>query len=492
MNHSLLEKTRGGGLSVIALSTLLFASCTVSYDPETFDPGVSNTTLKSPEVTIASNPDGSKSVLTWPVVYGASGIKISLYNVDDANNPVPVIVDTIIDGSTAELPRVEDTYYKLVVQSLGNTKYNNKDSETAEIAFNSWVPKINETAIPAGTDLYQWFSDNAALVEAQTEEFSVELQAGAEYTMSQAITLGSVPFVLYANSKTTNATIKMGQTAGITTEAGVKLKFLTFDCTDMTDKNTSIIALKKEPTIEKVAASSNPSWNLASTQPIVLNHVYTKDLKSHLVWSNNVCWTVNTILLRNCIIGLDQKAQKANGGNSIDMSYGFVYNLTVENSTVYSTTSLSSSDNGAFFVICSNRPQQYLNGAFPTSQYNYLNTTWYNISKSASGKSVAMFSYGRLKGQNCHTTITKNNIFVDCSSNRVVRLGITQGQNGGMKTEFANNCYWYDGADTGGNDWDKGDRVTFDPQLTQTAEGYFTVGGAEVKAAKCGDPRGLE
>lgn len=490
MKHMFSEKMHGC-MGAVATGTLLLASCTISYDPETFDPGVSNTTLKSPEVTVASNPDGSKSVLTWPVVYGAGGIKISLYNVDDANNPIPVVVDTIIDGSKAELPRQEDTYYKLVVQSLGNTKYNNKDSETAEISFNSWVPKINETTLPAGTDLYQWFTDNASLVESQTAEFSVELQAGAEYTMSQPITLGSVPFVLYANSKTTNATIKMGKTASIITEAGVKLKFLTFDCTEMTDKSTSIIALKKEPTIEKVAASSNPSWNLAATQPIVLNHVYTKGLQSHLIWGNNVqFWTVNTILVRNCIIGVDQAAQLANKANSIDLTNGFVYNLTVENSTVYSTTSISGK--GGYFVVTSNRPQQYLNGAFPTSQYEYLNTTWYNMNKASSGKKIGMFDYSRLKGQSCHTTVVKNNIFVDCSSNQVARASILQGQTNGMKTEFANNCYWYDGADTGGNDWNQQDRVSFDPQLTQTAEGYFTVGGAEVKAAQCGDPRGLE
>jgi len=104
-----------------------------------------------------------------------------------------------------------------------------------------------------------------------------------------------------------------------------------------------------------------------------------------------------------------------------------------------------------------------------------------------------MFSYGRLKGQSCCTTIVKNNIFVDCSSDRVERGAILQGQNGGMITEFANNCYWYDGAEGKlTSTWGKDDRVSGDPALVQTDEGWYKVNGAEVKAAGCGDPSGLE
>lgn len=475
-----------------ALSLCILASgCTDSFDPESFSSGVTNTTLNAPEVSARSNADGTKTIVEWPVVMGAGGVKLSLYNVDDAANPIPIVVDTIIDGSTAELPRTEDTYYKLTIQALGNEKYSNTESEVKEFSFSSWVPKINETPLEPGTDIAQWFKDNAELVAAQTEEFSVELAGNGEYTMSDVVNLGQVPFVLYSKDKENKALIKMGAYSGFSIETGIKLKYVDFDCTEMTADTASIILLPKEPVKEKFAATSNPSWNIDGTTPVVLQNVSVKNLQTHLIWTSNVCWTVNTILLDNCVMGLDQVVMKSNGGNMIDMSYGFVYNLKLRNSTFYSTTSLS--ENGAFLVVMSQRPQQYLNGTFPTCQFEYLNNTFVNCNKGKSGDSKYMFSYGRLKGQKVCTTIVKNNIFVDCSSNRVARGAILQGQNGGMITEFANNSYWYDGAQTDAAvDWNKGDRVTGDPALEQTEHGWYKVNGAEVKAAGCGDPRGLE
>lgn len=490
-NHLFLRGKTCGGLTVMAC-VLLACGCTDSIDPETFTPGVTNTTLSAPEVTARSNADGSKTIVEWPVVMGAGGVKLSLYNVDDAANPVPVVVDTVIDGSTAELPRTEDTYYKLTIQALGSEKYNNTESEVKEYSFSSWVPKINDNPLEPGTDITKWFNEHADLVAAQTEEYSVELAGNGEYTMSGQVDLGQVPFVLYSKDKEHKAVIKMDSLAGFITETGIKLKYVEFDCAGMLNPSSSIILFPKEPLKEKYPAAKNPSWNIDGTTPVVLQSVRVKNLTTHLIWTSNVCWTVNTILVDNCVIGVDQVAMAAAKGNTIDMSYGFVYNLKLRNSTFYSTTELAS--NAAFFVIMSQRPHQYLDGTFPTCQFEYLNNTFVNCTKGGkSGDSKYMFSYGRLKGQSCCTTIVKNNIFVDCSSNRVVRGGIMQGQNGGMITEFANNCYFYGGAEPDAStDWDKGDHVHGDPALVQTDEGWYKVNGAEVKAAGCGDPRGLE
>ena len=118
--------------------------------------------------------------------------------------------------------------------------------------------------------------------------------------------------------------------------------------------------------------------------------------------------------------------------------------------------------------------------------------TVYHVTKSASGRSQGFANWGRLKGQKCAYVNVHNNIFVDCSSNRVVRQSFLQGQNGGMIFTFEKNCYWYNGASAGNNDWDQKDRIDFDPQLTQTEEGYFKVGNPEVINAGIGDPKGLE
>lgn len=87
------------GLSAI----LLFVSCAKGFDDnETFSGGVTNAQLESPEnisFSTLTNADGSESLkLTWPVVMGAGGFKVNVYNMNDPVNPVAVIADSIVDG----------------------------------------------------------------------------------------------------------------------------------------------------------------------------------------------------------------------------------------------------------------------------------------------------------------------------------------------------------------------------------------------------------
>ena len=490
----------------LATSLFLFGSCTVGLHEEgEFNPGVSNTTLSAPEVTARASADGSKTELSWPIVMGAGGYELTLYNINNPDNPQVVVVEKItesseegvpdkvettvyenyfVDGSNVSVPRYEDTNYKLVIKTLGNEKYNNKDSEPKEVLFTSIVPKLNETPIPAGTDLTQWFAENQALVDAQTEEFALELTGGETYTMSGPIDLDNHLFTLRSSDKINLPTIEMEATAGFVTEAGLKIKYVNLDCTNMTDDKASIIALNPTPTF----AMTVKHYLIDSSTPFAIQNCNIKNLSRRLFWDSGTKYVPYTILISNSIIGLDQAAQKKKSVQTIDLANSFCFNFTLQNSTVYSTTAGTS-----FFVQYngSEKPSNILNGIYPTCTISYLNNTMVNITKGSSGGSNYMTSYGKLKGQKECTTIVKNNIFVDCSCNRVIRGAFMQGQNGGMIVAFENNCYWYNGAEPGGTDWDKSDRVSFDPQLTQTTEGYYTVGGVEVKTAGCGDPRGL-
>ena len=117
-------------------------SCTQGIDPESFDPGVSNTQLTAPTITAVSSADGSETILSWPVVMGAGGFQMSLYNINDEQKPIAIFEDSIIDGCQCSVPRAEDTNYKLEVKTLGNDKYNNLASEVSEFKFTTFVWRI--------------------------------------------------------------------------------------------------------------------------------------------------------------------------------------------------------------------------------------------------------------------------------------------------------------------------------------------------------------
>lgn len=476
-NKHLFSHRKTHGL-LLAAGLFLFYSCTQSIDEDNFDPGVHDTTLAPPAITASANADGTKTVLSWPVVMGAGGIKLSLYDINEPSNPVAVVTDTIIDGSTCEFPRAEDTNYKLLVQALGNKKYNNKDSEETEFLFTSIVAKINEAPIPAGTDLTQWFAENRTLIEAQTEEFAVELTGGETYTMSGSVHLGSHLFTLRSSDKNNLPTIEMGTTAGFVTETGLKIKHINWDCTNMTDKSSSIIAYAKEPTIAK----TQNHYLIPKGFPIVLQNCYVKNLKTHIFYDNDAAWAVYTQIIKNCVIELDQKTMDNNNANVAHNNTGFCFDFEVLNSTIYSTTASSKT----FLVSYSGtRPNQICNGMYPTNDIKILNSTFVNVSNKN-----YIANYGRLAGQKmCQLTIS-DCIFVDSSNNAVAR-GFMANGNDNMTWSITNCCYWYNGqvGDTGRP---RGTRVEADPQLTQTPEGIYKVGGAEVRAAGIGDPRGLE
>lgn len=473
---------------LFATGIFLFGSCTQAIDGSNFDSGVHNTTLNPPTITAIANADGSKTVLSWPVIMGAGGIKMSLYDINEPSVPIAIVTDTIIDGSTCELPRAEDTNYKLVVKAIGNEKYNNKDSEETEFLFTSIVPKINATPIPAGTDISQWFADNKTLIEAQTEEYAIELIGGAEYIMTDEIELGNVLFNLRSDSKVNNATIKMGENAGFITETGIKMKYVNFECSGMTGDNSSILKFSKNHSYDLTAKH----YLIGSGKSVVFQNCNIKGLVTRMIWDQKEPYVFDNMLIKKCIIEQDQNAQLAKGAHTIELSNSFPMTFALEGSTVYSTTSTAKGKYVYFVAYMSDRPQNLVNGLYPTCTINWFNNTMVNMTKSTSGQKQGFANWGKLKGQKVCIMNVRNNIFVDCSGNYVVRQSFTQGQQTGMVQSYEKNCYWYNGASTGSVDWNMNDRVDFDPQLTQTAEGIYKVGGAEVKAAGIGDPRGLQ
>ena len=146
-------------LATVVVGAWLMTSCADTYDGnDTFESDVRNTQLASPaegDITITPNTDGDQMTIAWPVVYGAGGYEVVLYDLSDPNTP---LVNTTVDGCSLTTSREEDVNYRLAIRTLGNEKLNNTAAvQATEKLFNTFEASF--AAIPEG-DLYEWFVQN--------------------------------------------------------------------------------------------------------------------------------------------------------------------------------------------------------------------------------------------------------------------------------------------------------------------------------------------
>ena len=172
-------------LALTGASALLLASCAKDgFDDESFEAGVSNTQVSAVQadaITITPSADGKTQTISWPVVMGAGGYRVSLI---DTNNPSePVINDSIVDGCSVTGKREEDMNYKVTILALGNTKKGNSDaSEAAAKEFSTFTATF--ATIPAGANLNEWFAQNPTPADSVGVNLNYDLEAGKEYTLS--------------------------------------------------------------------------------------------------------------------------------------------------------------------------------------------------------------------------------------------------------------------------------------------------------------------
>ena len=134
MKKSFLSLRRKAyALMPIAAGVMLLASCAQDGfdDDERWQSDVRNTTLQSPtadNITIEASTDGSQTIITWPVVYGAGGYICSVYDVSNPDAPVAVdaVADSLVDGTRLVVTRAEDTNYQFAITTAGNEELNNK------------------------------------------------------------------------------------------------------------------------------------------------------------------------------------------------------------------------------------------------------------------------------------------------------------------------------------------------------------------------------
>ncbi|MFT3752201.1 MAG: DUF4992 family lipoprotein [Paludibacter sp.] len=480
MKQIFLKKSRL--MFAIAVS-LLLASCIDGYkDDWTFSSGVTNTTLLSPDSSkvVFSKDVKGNLVVTWPVIYGAGGYQFSLYIVDDPEHPVAVGTENeVINGCSATRALQEDTKYKAVIKTLGNTQFNNKDAEKVATAqYSTLLPAY--AVIPDGTDLYEYFTANP--IPDSTKELAYEMVANGKYTLS-----GPVDFqkhwITLRGDKVFHPTITYGVSGRLRTTAGFSLKYADIDCNaigaNVTDGAMLLLSATPDPAILNTAFNSY----YIIPKDIFLYKCNITGINRRLIFDANIKYCLTSLIISDCTVALNA-LNDANGG-IIYMQGGFINNFTVKNSTVYGNTATA-----GYFLRYNNsgRPDR---AGFVSGSINFFNNTFYNVVYSGQ-----MGNYSGMNSVLVKLNLSQN-IFVNCGSNAVVRrLSVSTTT---MVRTLSNNCYWYNGVYPEINEvtpvyGDKsGTAFGVDPEFANPLTGDFTIGAnvSDIISKRSGDPRWL-
>lgn len=349
-------------LALAAVGAMFLGSCAEGFDSkETFDSGVYNTVLSSPESSSLSfskksNTDGSESIqVTWKVVMGAGGYECKAYNVDDPEKPVEVATSTV-DSPVFTFKCADDTKYKVEIRTLGNEKKNNTAAEQPSSAeYNTLVPA---QVIPVDVeDVAEYI--NTHLLDTQDEQ-AFELKANGEYKMESYIDFKDKKVTLRGD-KVHHPILKLGANAVVYTSAQLKVKFINFDCTENTHKG-GIIEMSPEPPAscsaeaQGINAQKNkdkPADVYILQDPIIIQECAFKNVIDGLFSVGQCSWGISDVRVLNSVVQLRNDGKKNSNGAVIcgvstgkapsggSFWYGGIKSITIKNSTIYNTVSNS-------------------------------------------------------------------------------------------------------------------------------------------------------
>lgn len=479
-------------LALAGAGALFFTSCAKDgFDDETFDSGVSNTqvaTISADEITITPSADGKSQTITWPVVMGAGGYRVSL--VDLGNIEEPIINDSIVDGCSVTGKREEDVNYKLTVLPLGNVKKSTTDaSEAASLQFSTFTPTYK--TIPAGSNLNEWFAANPFSEETKEENLNFDLEAGGEYTLSGTLDFNTQPVTLRSNSKSNHATINFTGEASVTFVAPFNLKYVDVDCSaqEISSTNHGIFAFSKDPSAAKKGTEIDPKYKWANPlieKPVTFLNCNFKSVKSYFFWDNQQAVCAMTMLIDNCVVHL--APEKAfSGGVFWTNKGGQVNELYITNSTFYELDDCVGDYKYFYQAGMVSGEEIYADKTIATNTVSYTNSTFYHVTWNGG----QWGNYNRMGGRACSHWILTDCIFFDCSPSGVARRFL-HGKTG-QDVKFNNNTYMNaDGTFQDPGNYDlSGTDIKEDPQFADPDDGDFTISGATQVARKTGDPRWL-
>ncbi|NLO69975.1 MAG: DUF4957 domain-containing protein [Porphyromonadaceae bacterium] len=472
------------------LVMFLFVSCIDGYDDdEIWSPGVENATLQSPNadgVVVTPSADGSKLKVEWPVVMGAGGYEFTLYIVDDPNNPIVVGEEKqIIDGTYVEREMREDTYYKIIIKALGNPEYNNTEADAStEVLYNNLLPVT--AIIPTGTNLTEYFAANP--IPESTTELCYELEAGGDYTMDGDVSIGKTS-VTFRGSKIDHAKLNLLNGSFVNGGAGLKFKFIDFDCTSFGGVVTSNAIILMDSNFDDALAatqSENGYIVVPTSSPLAFQSCEIKGLTHYLFYDSGKKYAIGTFLIKDCIIGLNTGTFNA---ATIRFQSGMLKDITFTHSTFYNEVQAHGSNR--IMQISSGN----VNSVKPTMEIwaggsmSYTNCTFWQMAKTAQS-----FNSNGAMGQATDKVTLQNCIIVDTSEEGGFVRRIRRSNTTAAFTA-ANNSYWYNGIFPEGEIASKrdesGTHIDTDPQLTYLGDGKFNLAGSTQISRRVGDPRWL-
>lgn len=480
--------SKGSGIMpLVVLILFLVSSCVDGYhDDWEWTSTVKNVTLKSPAadgISVNFSADGATQTISWPLVAGAGGYQVSVYNYDDPDNPVVIGKENeIVDGIKVNRPATEDTHYKVVIKTLGNEKNNNKEADTATAkSYNNLLAVT--ASIPNNTNLTEYFSNQP--IPASTTELCYELAAGGSYTMTGNILQGKTPVTFRSASKTHHATITVTDGSFVNGGAGLKFKFLDMDYTNFAGNVTTNAVILMDSNFPTTGLTTSSYFVVPTTSPIALQSCKITGLKQYLFYDNSKKYAIGTMLIKDCIIG-------QNTGSfaqaQIRFGSGMLKDFTAINSTLYNEQAPSNSSN-RFMQISSGN----VNSVKPTTEtWAFGSLTITNCTFYQMGKTAQSLNTNGAMGQATDKVTIQKNIFVDCYENGRI---ISRFRRGNTSAIFAGgeNTQFYGGVTfTGAQDLTADvNYITSDPQLTYKGNGVFTMSGSAQKTAQTGDPRWL-
>ncbi|MCF0243612.1 MAG: DUF4957 domain-containing protein [Bacteroidaceae bacterium] len=478
-----LGKTLSAGTLVLA--GMAVVSCADGFDSkEIFEPTVKNSTMLSPDskdIVITASADGANQTISWPVVSGAGGYRLTVKDVTDANNPIVLVNDSLIDGCSCYIKREEDKNYVLTLKTLGNAKLNNQDAATAtEVSFNSFAAAFAQ--IPAG-DLAEYFEKNPLPKDLSSNDLIFDLEAGKEYTLNGTIDFQGQRVTLRTPS-TNYAKIIYGEGSHLRTCAGFTLKNLELNGAALTANNSALLELSDQPieAIKGIQVGSKESSYYDIQDPVVFRNCNMTAVNSFVLYDNGKSYSLANLIIDNCLIHLTTLESAGVANNAIFNTYaGGVRNLTMQNTTVWSTSAKP-----AKYVFRYNNGYRYDRAGVTDLYVTVQNTTMYNVCKTGH-----ICNYDGVKAQKASHLKMTNSIFVDCASGQICRRFL--GGSAGADATFANNTYWFDGAAENYAEYDKSETaIDEDPNFVDAANGNFTPQGAGQVAKQIGDPRWLK
>lgn len=345
MRKTMMKVGLLGLQGVVLASAMLLASCQKGFDSdETFASTVRNSQLTSPTLTKANftqkvNPDGSESIqVSWDAVMGAGGY---YYRVDNVDGSEPVLLaEGKTDKSMFVFPKADDTKYRVTVQTLGNDQLNNTGATESTVFAYSTM--IEAQLIPAGENIANFVK--AHIIDTEDEQ-AFELAPGASYTLDSEVDFGLYK-VTFRGNKVDYPIVTMAGQGCIRTAAGLKVKWIKFDCTSQESKGVFECSSVAYPQLE-TNKTGWPDKAYYLPDPIIFQDCWFKNVKMCLFYSGARAWALEDVRIDNCLVQLDNDGSFGDAaviGTYSQTAYyrddsqtwmSAIRNITIKNSTIY-------------------------------------------------------------------------------------------------------------------------------------------------------------